>query len=47
MNAADADANVDTGAEPDAPTETFTTSVVGASGFAGGELLRLDRKSVV
>ena len=41
MNAADADANVDTGAEPDAPTETLTTSVVGASGFAGGELLRL------
>jgi N-acetyl-gamma-glutamyl-phosphate/LysW-gamma-L-alpha-aminoadipyl-6-phosphate reductase len=41
VNAADADANVDTGAEPDAPTETLTTSVVGASGFAGGELLRL------
>ena len=44
MNAVDdtaTDADADTGAGPDAPTERLTASVVGASGFAGGELLRL------
>lgn len=34
-------ADVDTGTDSDSPTETLTASVVGASGFAGGELLRL------